>query len=445
MKGLIFGEADSWVASHPNRMDIACFVGLVNRRMEWRDGATRPVPVPGAVLQCLSDLGWCTPPYGVPAAQIDRLENIPVPLDDWATFDALFAWDARLLKANDALPSGTTYLGAAVRSFFEQGGRRCYVIRVGDPLPFDTPRSVRKDVVKDLLLPGYPGSLAVSALDQSTWRGIGHLYGLPDVTFVCLPDLPDLLASDLGPINFERTIEIPEQFVECSENIIDDDEDTPPDRVRAPACGEQSYGEWAHAIQLIGQMLHNTRREVQLVAAIPLPDVQLNPAVEDVSTMGDPLIGLFDQPLNSGIHVRGGIASAFVQLVYPWLQTRGSLGLPQQLEGAEGAVIGLLAQLAMTQGAFHSAVDAPLVDVYDLEPVPGPNQITREHGAPIPSAMIDRITLVGQRSLGRFELISDVTTSLEPVYRPAQINRLIASVVRAARRIGVDLVDPRPR
>jgi hypothetical protein len=90
---------------------------------------------------------------------------------------------------------------------------------------------------------------------------------------------------------------------------------------------------------------------------------------------------------------------------------------------------------AMTQGAFRSAVSAPLVDVYRLEPVPGMDMLYRERGADA-TMFIDRVTVVGPRAAGRFELFSDVTTSLDPSYRPASINRLIASVVRAARRVG---------
>jgi hypothetical protein len=54
-----------------------------------------------------------------------------VPIDSWEVFDHLFAWERRPLNETGRL--GTTYLGAAVRSFFAQGGRKCYVIRAGEP------------------------------------------------------------------------------------------------------------------------------------------------------------------------------------------------------------------------------------------------------------------------------------------------------------------------
>jgi phage tail sheath protein FI len=249
---------------------------------------------------------------------------------------------------------------------------------------------------------------------------------MPDVTFVSLPDLPDLVALDPQPLDPVREIEIPEQFVECSENTIDDTVDAVSDQIRVPHCDETGYANWARALRLLGLMLRNTQREVQLVAAIPLPADRANT---------DLLNDLFGTPLSNPVIVPGGISTAFIQLVYPWLQTRGSSGLPQQLESAEGAVIGTLARHAMTQGAFHSAVSAPLVDVYRLEPIPGMDMLYRERGADA-TLFIDRVTVVGPRSAGRFELFSDVTTSLDPSYRPANINRLIASVVRAARRVG---------
>ncbi len=426
MKGLIFTEPASRVVSHPNRMDIACFVGFVNRRTERRDGVDVPTPIPGVIQQWLRDFGWLTPPYARPQSEIDQLEDVPVLIDNWATFDALFDWDARLLNATDALPSGATYLGTAVRSFFEQGGRRCYVVRVGDPLPFNTLSEDRLEAI-NLLLPGYRANLLdASKVDPHTWHGAAHLYGLPDVTFVNLPDLPDLVALDPQPLDPEREREIPEQFVECSENTIDDTVDAVSDQIAAPRCDETGYSNWARALRLLGLMLRDTQREVQLVAAIPLPADRANT---------DLLDDLFDGPLRYSVNVPESISSAFIQLVFPWLQTRGSSGLPEQLESAEGTVVGTLARQAMTQGAFRSAVSAPLVDVYRLEPIPALDMLYRERGADA-MLFIDRVTVVGPRAAGRFELFSDVTTSLDPSYRPANINRLIASVVRAARRIG---------
>src|SRR6185503_8527121 len=113
-----------------------------------------------------------------------------VPIDTWEVFDYLFAWEQRPLDSQGRHLC-TSYLGAAVRSYFAQGGRKCYVVRVGDPLPYTAKKAEREKQLARLI-PGYPNELAVSPVDRTTWRGIGHLFGLPDASFLCLPDLPEL-------------------------------------------------------------------------------------------------------------------------------------------------------------------------------------------------------------------------------------------------------------
>jgi phage tail sheath protein FI len=53
--------------------------------------------------------------------------------------------------------------------------------------------------------------------------------------------------------------------------------------------------------------------------------------------------------------------------------------------------------------------------------------------------MAERVSILGQTPQG-FALLSDVTTSLDEGYRPACVNRLVAALVRAARRAGEELV-----
>src|SRR5450631_3682276 len=102
--------------SAPNRADICCFVGFVKKR-----GGT----IPAEVRTWLKSRGWISDD-GAAAVLPD---GAPVPVTNWNTFDQIFAWDERG-GPND----GTTYMGAAVRSYFAQGGRKCYVMRADDPL-----------------------------------------------------------------------------------------------------------------------------------------------------------------------------------------------------------------------------------------------------------------------------------------------------------------------
>jgi len=110
------------VPPHPNRTDIACFVGYVGRR---------ETELPAELDRWLRERGWHLAEHG--RTPFDELLDVPVPVDTWDLFDHLFAWDERDLNGQGQL--GTAYLGAAVRSFFAQGGRKCYVVRVGDPWP----------------------------------------------------------------------------------------------------------------------------------------------------------------------------------------------------------------------------------------------------------------------------------------------------------------------
>ncbi len=171
MYGLKFEQEASVVASNPYRMDIACFVGFVSRRPDAR--------VPAEVR------AWIEHHVGSEAtagASVDDLLDVPVPIDSWEVFDALFRWESRE-PANDR-PQVSTYLGAAVRSFFAQGGRKCYVVRAGDSAPLQQDAPTREAMLRKLI-PGFPNyERAVSAVERRTWSGAAHVLGLADVAFL---------------------------------------------------------------------------------------------------------------------------------------------------------------------------------------------------------------------------------------------------------------------
>jgi phage tail sheath protein FI len=94
----------------------------------------------------------------------------------------------------------------------------------------------------------------------------------------------------------------------------------------------------------------------------------------------------------------------------------------------------------LQRGAFRSAAKLHLADVSDVYPILSHNQmhrpITDASGAA--RSLIQRISLFGPQPDG-LRLLSDVTTSLQESYRPAGINRLTSTIVRAARRMGEEL------
>ena len=131
---------------------------------------------------------------------------------------------------------------AAVRAFFAQGGRRCYVVRAGDPLPYDAPVASRIAQL-ERLIPGFTARFPIAnALEPRTWQGMGHLFGLDDVAFVALPDLPDLCRADAAPLPVEEPAGfLPETFVECSTREV-----PPPGNRAARGLSAQLYGIAAH-------------------------------------------------------------------------------------------------------------------------------------------------------------------------------------------------------
>ncbi|HEX8774565.1 MAG TPA: hypothetical protein VF735_13410 [Pyrinomonadaceae bacterium] len=379
---------------------------------------------------------------------IDELLDLPVPIDTWEIFDWLFAWDKRPVDEGGH-KTCTTYMGAAVRSFFAQGGRKCYVVRVGDPLPLMVNRAARLALV-ERIIPGHPNRFRPSPADRHSWQGIGHLFGLPDTSFLCMPDLADLCGAEHEQLDTEVKMPAPppEQFVECSVRKQQQFEDTAARRFPAPRCDEDAYQDWAHALWLVANMIIRQQREVQLVAALPIPQRGIKAEEELLdflleSPEGKPTMA---GPLAAAPSVQlGGIASAFVQLAYPWVRTQGSGNLPEGIESPDAVLVGILARNALTRGSFHSAASLPLGDVYETYPALRRHQMTglprtRATGKAIAGRnLLERVSLFGQTARG-LRLLSDVTTSVNESYRPASVNRLISAIVRAARRLGEDSV-----
>lgn len=437
MRALTFEEAVPAVPSAPNRTDVACFVGFVARR---------PVPVPADLVRWLDERGWIAPPYRRTTAT--DLLDVPVPIDNWETFDQLFDWDARPLPV--AAARATTYLGAAVRSFFAEGGRRCYVVRVGDAWDPST-RAARRDELLQKLVPGYPSIVNATSMDQRTWRGVGHLFGLPDVSFLCLPDLPDLVAAEPPPVDpIAEVLGLEEHFTECSstEMTVPRDDAAAARHLRAPRCDLTAYDRWAGVVEVVTSFLaaRDTRKccDVQLVASIPMP---LEGSTEE-GAFSATVITLIDRRLDptrspcvmTPDQVRG-MASSFLQLAYPWARTAGSSALAEGLESPDAVLTGVLARNALTRGSFRSAGGSPLADVIDVFPLLRPEHLrgtALSSNGRLASAFEERVSLLGRAPSG-MRLLSDVTATACESYRPASVHRLVSVIARAARRLGDEM------
>ncbi len=430
MSGLLFKDAQTAATSSPNRADVVCFIGFVGRRA---------TPLPARLKSWLQDQGWR--PRGTPVADYDPLFNTPVPLDSFEAFDHLFAWETRPPQPH-AFPY-TTWLGAAVRSFFRQGGARCHVVRIDDPDTYRTLAASPSPAEKAAylasqqerlgqLLPGFIGGTTTpTPADHNSWKGLGVLLGLDEVAFVCLPDLPELVADTaLEPSGLAPIKPGPEIFVDYTPEII-----LPKDETRqissSPACTEAGYLAWRRAVRYAARFIRDRRRDVELVLTLPLPSPDLKrnytANLDDANVLG---LGK-DQTLNEP----DGIASAFVQLTYPWVLTPGSEALPGGLEPPDGVFSGVLARAIPELGIAHSIGRQFLHGVHGFEPpLAGPDLEldTPKNGAP---ALIHRVSLLGPTPDGN-RILSDVTTSTSKPHRPAPVGRLTAAILRTSRHLG---------
>ena len=517
MSRVLFENARSAMQVDPGRADVACFVGLVRRA---------GVAVPASVHDWLQAQGWLNPNYVRP---LDALADLPVPVENWAGFTAMFD------PGGGDVNFGTDYLAASVRSFFAQGGKRCYVVRMDDPVsPADDASARAKKLTR--LLPDN----TYQPDDRRSWHGVGHLAGLPDVSFLAVPDVPVLAASNpiTAPPAPDAAATGPEVFVECAGVtatpaanpaitsaasrtfqvgvadsftvqaagspvptisqtgtlpagiIFKDNQDGTAtlsgtatssavgdlaftasnsvgtatqsftlivtENLAAPRLTDADYDNWANAVSTIlqylvsGEVRHQpSLREVQFVAALPLPQeaaAETSPSsilAQDIhQVITKYLPESKDQPVDQ---VAGGrISSPFLQLAYPWLKTTGSNVLRESLEPPDGALTGILARNALKRGTFTSATKITAAEIYDLWP-PLPPSETRVSATPLSwgdnsaKPLIERLSLFGFQPDG-IRLLSDVTAYPGESYRSGAVNRLVAVICRAARRLGEEVI-----
>ena len=227
MSRIVFESERPIAQVDPVRADVACFVGVV-----------RSLPnatIPPAGKDWLRLQGWLEGPY---ARDVSPPFDIPIPVENYAAFTALFD------SGGSEASAGTDYTAAAVRTFFAQGGKRCYVVRMGDPVSPSDDKDARSRKLASLL-PRADFELD----DQRGWHGAGHVSGLPDVSFLALPDLPVLSASAPAGAKGKEPVTPagPVRFEECSHAM---DETTKPlsFAAAAPRLTPDDYLAWGNAV-----------------------------------------------------------------------------------------------------------------------------------------------------------------------------------------------------
>lgn len=436
MDGLSFVTVPPSIGRDPARADIACFAGLVERRgppaprADFDTEEDYLAQLPPSLLAWFRENGWEPDRDGRTADDLVNLSNVPVPIANWEMFDALFAWEQREVE-RDSKERCDTLLGAAIRSFFAQGGRNCYVVRLGNPWPVFPPQDHRAANAgvrgEGSFLPRFPEP---SPVDRRSWKGAGHILGLPDVSVLCLPDLVELFAIEPSKLEAAKVELPPEKFVECAEEL-----EAPRGRILAgipvPRLDENGFVQWTALVRRIGDFLRRKAPEVQFVAAIPLPIDAISVAgrAESAKLTRAAAVAQWEHTAK--------IETAFVQLVYPWVRTPGAKRLPGGLEPADGVLAGLLASSALSEGSWRNVIHEPVKGLSGVEPVLDAAALAKNlPGATIRNRTLrERVTIIGPSPTG-FRVLSDVTMDDDEAYRPANVNRLISAIVRAARLVG---------
>lgn len=437
MKGLHFASERPIQPDALNRVDIACFIGFAKIR-----GAN----LPSSVSQWLKNQGWmsyntaASSPY---ARVVDnQIYDVPVPIDSWDTFDELFAWESRSVGSS---LNAVSYLGAAVNEFFAQGGRKCYVISMGETFDYNLAGIQRLQKLAQLL-PGYPGQLTPGKYDRNSWHGIGHILGLPEISFLSFPDLADIFRVIESPLDLSvpELSAPPEQFVECSLDKLT--AVTPTDlglaAIRAPHLNEENLNAWRSTVRRISLFVAEHKRELQFVTSLPLP-------LENTYAHKDMLAFCFREGwLQTGLGEQNttSLASAFLQISWPWLQTPLGKRLPQNIAPGEGTLLGVLARNALLRGAYRSIAGQATTNLIGTYPALSSAHLSANsralkgpNNASTISSLDERFSLWKRTPKG-VVLHSDVTTSTSPLYRNANVNRTFALILRSARHLGEEFI-----
>ena len=389
--------------------------------------------------------------------RVQRLHNLPVAVESFETFDALFAWDQRGIRDRIVQPDDpvlATPLGVAMRAFFGEGGRRAYVVRSGDASGvFDTVASRFAACFPDTAgagpdrcaqLPGvrtgmvgdFGADFQPPALSAAQWTGLEHVYGLPDVSFALLPDLIDacaqLVPAELPPPD---AVGSPERFAEC---VAEARPATLPLGRRLPAARLDSSGleRWRQVLVRALSLLDNSgrafhRRDVQVLASLPL--------VGDGNDLPTPLQWMPWMAKTGWLTPDSpkALLSDRLQLAYPWIRSGDSADAQGGVEAPEGSLAGVLARSALERGSYRSAAFRPLHRFHDSEPAMAWTQATQQADlTPLGSlTLAQRICLLGPSPRGP-QLLSDVSCSADARTRQASVRRLLNVVIQAARNAG---------
>jgi hypothetical protein len=432
-------------------------------------------PVPSALIDDLRRRGFypggLLGPLGLAGRRrLQELLNLPVAIETFEHFDALFAWDERPLTGTRAAagdPVVATALGAAVRAFFAEGGRKCYVVRTGEPsavfdsaalrfaaIAFDQPAGPAAASVPVLprMREAFPAAVLIAnaltrdpmSSNAAHWQGLEHVYGLADVSFVCLPDVIDACAQPLPQVvPPAEVLAVEQEFRECA-LAAPREPQAVGRRLSPPRLGRIGLVSWIKLVQFALDTLDNggrafNRRDIQLIGSVPLMGEG-----RELPAPGD-LVNWLTQDSNPADEEAPkarwrAIADERAQLGYPWLATRDSQDCLGGVEAPEGTLTGILARSSLLQGSYRLAAHQPVTRMLDAEPKLDITLATTQGTfTPLGNlALVERVCLLLPSPRGP-ALASDVTLAADPLLRPGSVRRLLNVVSAQARLIGAEL------
>jgi len=337
------------------------------------------------------------------------------------------------------------YMASAIDAFFRQGGRKCYVIRMADPLPYeDNELNISQQISKllwggstledmlgrvesraDLLNITFP-QIPDSVYRIKDWLGLSHIMSLPDVTYVCMPDLVEICGQVQQAIPVAPTPTKLETFVECSKN-----EGTGSwsytKQFNVPVYSMQSYLLWRKIIEFVLYYLKRNAPFTQLVASLPVPNVTEIQNFEHYII--NDLLPVSYEEEHDCLYCR-------LQLAFPWLKTSQSGQLPGHLEPPEGVLLGLLANSTLTQGAYRSIAASLVPRSYDVAHM-GINPFYKDVQDQF--YVSERINWFELSPQG-VSLINDVTAVAHTSYHYSVVRRIMLMVQRSAYEVGLNHV-----
>jgi uncharacterized protein len=420
MFGVSFETTRAVERAHPARADIALFVGWTTRR----SGAA----VPRAVAEWLRARRHVADKrYQVADWVTQPLLDMPVPVDTWQVFDDLFDWHARPVDGSSELADD--WLGLAVRDFFANGGRKAYVVRLGDPWPLGAAPGA---FARLAALLGHRDAADV-LLRGEALHGVAHAWVLDDVSLVLVPDLAALHADLSDPLRGEpaEPAAPPEDFVECGTVTFT----TPPSNgvrgLPAPRLSDVGFERWNASVTALRGVLARQRRDVMLLVAAPL-------AARDTVAARN---------LAAAVTLQ----TSMVECATPWLLPLRAVRTPEGLVPPDGALAGLIAASVLANGPVRPAAGLAPQGVLAVVPQPGDRELRSPSAAQElrdlsrPGARRDSLPLAcsfalfGPTAAG-IQLLSDPSLSAVPQWQSAGVVRLLGQLLRTARSVGATLV-----